>query len=181
MIARSQEMGSELDSILRQREGEMEGPEAAEPVTADTDNILSSMKAFVSEVSGYKGVDDIAGMKFHSSSDEEDSDDDVPTVPQPSIRSSSARVVIDPDRFLQVLSGKYGSAVGASRPAMSTPVFNSGKQVASAPLYGPTLSTTFGDDNLSDMMDSSGEECDNEEDVEEPTVVDYMVTQATIQ
>lgn len=177
---------AELEAALRSRQAEMDGTGVdGSSEFRDTDDVLAAMNRFLGRSSDYEGVEppnvrpdapaSAREPRFHSSSDEWDSDDDPigdddepDSTRVPTRTHTSCKVVIDPDRFLQILSGQYGSGaqpvpvaegVPRERPGPSAPVFR-------------VPAVEGADSELSDMMDSSGEE---DSDGEQPSIRDVMV------
>lgn len=172
----SQHVDADLEAALKEREAGTD-TSAAEPAVAETDDVISAMHKFMVHSSDFEGIESINvdSARFCDTDEETDSDDDVTgrihetTAPA---KRSSCKVVINPDRFMEILSGEYGTSRTervASIPHKDT------RMPASAPLFTTGTATRQVDvdeGELSDMMDSSGEDS---EDDNEANVQDYMV------
>ena len=146
-----QDAEAELEAALSARAGETEASTAG-----GADEIVSAMRTFLGGSSDYTGVE----PKYHSSSDETDSDDGREVAGAPTARS--CRVVLDPDAFMRILSGDYGT--------VST---TAGATVGRRETAGDGDADSDGAE--SDMMDSSCDGSVGEDPQDEATVEDYMV------
>jgi hypothetical protein len=171
LFSHSQATEAELERELQKRERELAAM-TGQPTSPDGAGVFGTFEAFINSASGYGGVGHDNGSEFFDSDDGSscgDSNDEA----APQATRTSCKIVLDPERFLQILSGQYGtgkvvgtSAIpadeGCQKPAGAAPptqrVFRTERVESRA-------------SDTSDMMNSSGE--DDEDD--EPSVSDYMV------